>query len=72
VLLLVTITGWSEDPESYARGSIATGRGSHAEQVKGEATGRGSHAEQVKGDDPNMIPWSSRLGAGRGADTTTL
>jgi hypothetical protein len=27
---------WSEDPESYAGGSIATGRGSHAGQVKGD------------------------------------
>jgi hypothetical protein len=28
--------GWSEDPESYAGGRIATGRGSHAGQVKGD------------------------------------
>jgi hypothetical protein len=27
---------WSEGPESYARSSIATGRGSHTGQVKGE------------------------------------
>jgi hypothetical protein len=27
---------WSEDPESYAGSSIATGRGSHAGQVKGD------------------------------------
>jgi hypothetical protein len=27
---------WSEDPESYVGGSIATGRGSHAGQVKGD------------------------------------
>jgi hypothetical protein len=50
---------WSEDPESYAGGSTATGRG--------------SHAGQVKGDDPEKrIPWSSRLGVGRGADNPTL
>jgi hypothetical protein len=52
VLLLVTVTGWSEDPESYARGSIATGRG--------------SHAEQVKGDETHTIPWSSGWGLGVG------
>jgi hypothetical protein len=27
---------WSHDPESYAGGSIATGRGSHVGQVKGD------------------------------------
>jgi hypothetical protein len=27
---------WSSAPESYARGSVATGRGSHAGQVKGD------------------------------------
>jgi hypothetical protein len=27
---------WSEDPESYARSCIATGRGSHTGQVKGD------------------------------------
>jgi hypothetical protein len=33
----------------------------------------GSHAGQVKGDDPEKrIPWSSRLGVGRGADNPTL
>jgi hypothetical protein len=27
---------WSNDPESYAGGSVATGRASHAGQVKGD------------------------------------
>jgi hypothetical protein len=27
---------WTEDPQSYASGSIATGRGFHAGQVKGD------------------------------------
>ena len=27
---------WSNDPESYAGGSVATGRASHARQVKGD------------------------------------
>ena len=44
----------SHDPESYAGGSLATGRV--------------SHARQVKGDDPDKkgLPWSSRLGVGNG------
>jgi hypothetical protein len=35
------------------------------------ATGRASHARQVKGDDPDKkgIPWSSRLGFGVGLTT---
>jgi hypothetical protein len=50
---------WSNDPESYAGGSVAIGRA--------------SHAIQVKGDDPDKkrIPWFSRLGVGRGADNPT-
>jgi hypothetical protein len=27
---------WSNDPESYAGGSVATGRASHARQIKGD------------------------------------
>jgi hypothetical protein len=27
---------WSNDPDSYAGGSVATGRASHARQVKGD------------------------------------
>jgi len=27
---------WSNDPDSYAGGSVATGRASHAEQVKSD------------------------------------
>ena len=27
---------WSHDPESYAGGSVATGRATHARQVKGD------------------------------------
>jgi hypothetical protein len=34
---------WSEDPECYARGRVATGRG--------------SHAGQVTGDDPDLPGW---------------
>jgi len=43
---------WSNDPESCAGGSVATGRV--------------FHASQVDGDDPDkkVIPWSSRLGFG--------
>jgi hypothetical protein len=33
---LVAGPAWSNDPESYAGGSIATGRGSLAGQVKGD------------------------------------
>jgi hypothetical protein len=38
VSLLVVVVGlaWSNDPESYAGGSIATGRVSLAGQVKGD------------------------------------
>ena len=44
----------SHDPESCAGGSLATGRV--------------SHARQVKGDDPDKkgILWSSRLGVSKG------
>ena len=50
---------WSDDPESNAGGSVAVGRA--------------SHARQVKGDDPDKraIPWSFRLGVGRGANNPT-
>jgi hypothetical protein len=33
---IVVGLAWSEDPESYAGSSIATGRGSHTGQVKGD------------------------------------
>ena len=33
---LVVGLAWSRDPESNAGGSVATGRGSHAGQVKGD------------------------------------
>jgi hypothetical protein len=33
---VVSGLAWSEEPESYAGGSTATGRGSHAGQVKGD------------------------------------
>jgi hypothetical protein len=49
---------WSNDPESYAGGSVATGRVSLAGQVKGD-------------DQTKRIPWSSRLGVGREADNLT-
>jgi hypothetical protein len=36
-LHLIVVVGFerSRDPESYAGGSVATGRGTHARQVKG-------------------------------------
>jgi hypothetical protein len=36
------------------------------------ATGRASHARQVNSDNPDhkVIPWSSRLGVGHGANPT--
>jgi hypothetical protein len=47
---------WSNDPESYASGSVATGRV--------------SHAGQVKGDDPDEkgYPGPPGWGLGHGAD----
>jgi hypothetical protein len=49
----------SEYPESYAGGSVATGRG--------------SHAGEDKVDDPDKgIPWSSRLEVVRGDENPTL
>jgi hypothetical protein len=33
---IVVGLAWSDDPESYAGGSVATGRASHARQVKGD------------------------------------
>jgi len=47
---------WSNNPYSYAGGSVATGRI--------------FRASQVDGDDPDkkVIPWSSRLGFGCEAD----
>ena len=43
---------WSNDPEKYVGGSVATGRA--------------SHARHVQGDDPDEkeLPWSYRLGVG--------
>jgi len=41
------------NPESYADGSIATGRVFHARQVKSEGTRQ------------NVISWPSRLGVGQ-------
>jgi hypothetical protein len=51
---------WSEDPESYAGGRIATGRG--------------SHAGQGKGDDPDKkgYPGPPGSGVGHRADNPTL
>jgi hypothetical protein len=34
---------WSHDPESYAGGSIVTGKGTHAGQVKGDAPDEKGH-----------------------------
>jgi hypothetical protein len=38
------------------------------------ATGRASHARQVKGDDPDKkgLPWSSRFGVWRAANNPTV
>jgi hypothetical protein len=49
---------WSYDPESYAGGSLSTGRASHARQVKGD--------DRQKG-----IPWPSRLRLGHEANHPT-
>jgi hypothetical protein len=54
---VVARRAWSEDPESYAGGRIATGRG--------------SHAGQVKGDDPDKKGYPSRPGWGLGLGLTT-
>jgi hypothetical protein len=57
---VVGLAAWSEDPESYAGGSIAAGMG--------------SHAGQVKGDDPDKkgYPGPPGLGVGRATDNPTL
>jgi hypothetical protein len=47
----------SEDPESYAGSRVATGRG--------------SHAGQVKGDDPDKKGYPSPTGWGLGVGLTT-
>ena len=38
---------WSNDPQSYAGGSVATGRASHAGQVKGDDPKKDTLALQV-------------------------
>ena len=48
---------WSHDPESYAGGS--------------NATGRASHARQVKGDDPDKKGYPGPPGWGFGMGLTT-
>jgi hypothetical protein len=48
---------WSNDPESYAAGSVATGRA--------------SHDRQVKGDDPDKKGYSGPPGWGLGVGLTT-
>ena len=49
---VVVRLGWSDDPESYAGGSVGTGRF--------------SHARQVKGDDPKGRPGPSGWESGTG------
>ena len=49
---------WSNDPASYARGSCATGRV--------------SHARQNKGDDPDTKGYHGSLGRGLGVKTNSL
>jgi hypothetical protein len=53
---LVAGLAWSKDPESYAGGSIATGRGSHAGQVKGDTLVLqvGGWGLGVKADNPSL------------------
>ena len=48
---------WSNDPEGYAGGNVATGRA--------------SHVEQVKGDDPDKKGYPSSAGWGVGVRLTT-
>jgi hypothetical protein len=48
---------WSNDPESYAGGNVATGRA--------------SHARQVKGDDPDKKGYPGPPGWGLGVGLTT-
>ena len=48
---------WSYDPESYAGSSVATGRA--------------SHARQVKGDDPDKKGYPGPPGWGLGVRLTT-
>jgi hypothetical protein len=48
---------WSDDPESYAGGTIAAGMASHARQVKGD------------GPDKKAYPGLPRWGFGREADS---
>ena len=45
---------WSNDPESYAGGSVATGRAFHARQVKGD--------DQDKKGYPGLPDWGLRVG----------
>jgi len=47
---------WSQDPERYAGSSIATGRASHARQIK---------------DDPDEKGYPGTLGWGLGMSLTT-
>jgi len=49
---------WSNDPESYAGGSVATGRD--------------FHAGQAKGDDPNKKEYPGPPGCGLGHQTNNL
>ena len=48
---------WSNDPESYAGGSVATGRA--------------SHDRQVKGDDRDKKGYPGPRGLGLGVELTT-
>jgi hypothetical protein len=50
---------WSSDSESYADGSVATGRASHGRQVKGDVP------------DKKGYPGPPGCGVGRAADNST-
>jgi hypothetical protein len=54
----VTLPSWSYDPVSYASGSVATGRM--------------SHARQVKGDDPDTMGYPAPPDCGIGHGVATL
>jgi len=55
---LVVEFAWSDDPESYAGGRVATGRTSHDRNFKGNDQ-----------ENKKVVVWSSSLDFGRGVKT---